>query len=219
MEHHGSIKSELCEFHHFPAKFAPHNCPKCCGTVLRRPQNWFTGVPARKKVLGGLLYCPKTPHNHYGTLPWGPQGTLDPAKANWEKIHRFPPQTDKSPRPPLQATRHPLASCRLIKDPNWGLEGLKCIKTSRKHHKYPPQSICKQIWNFFSGDFSPQIAQKQLSPQTRPLQATRHLLVSRRVIKDPNWGLQRPKCVKTIWKHHKYPPKVSPNTFGNFFFG
>ena len=24
----------------------------------------------------------KTPHNHYGTLPWGPQGTLGPAKSN-----------------------------------------------------------------------------------------------------------------------------------------
>ena len=67
--------------------------------------------------------------------------------------------------------------------------------------------------------FSPQIAPKQLSPQTPPLQATRQLLASRRVIKDPNWGLEGPKCVQTIRKHHENHPKVSPNTFGNFFFG
>ena len=63
--------------------------------------------------------------------------------------------------------------------------------------------------------FSPQITQKRLSLQTPPLQAARHLLATRRVIKDPNWGLGRPKCVKTICKHHKYPPKVSLKTFGN----
>ena len=67
--------------------------------------------------------------------------------------------------------------------------------------------------------FSPQIAQKRLSPQSPPLQATRHLPASRRVINDPNSGPERPKCVKTIWKHHKYPPKVSLNIFGNFFPG
>ena len=90
MEHHGSVKCELCEFHPFPAKIASQNCPNCCGAVLRGPQNWFMGVPARKKVLGGLLYCPMTPHNHYGTLRWGPQGTVDPAKSKLKKIHCFP---------------------------------------------------------------------------------------------------------------------------------
>ena len=90
IEHHGSVKSELCEFHPFPAKFTSQNCPNCCRTVLQGPQNCFKGVPARKKVLGGLLKCPKTPHYHYGTLPWGPQGTLSPAKSNFLNFHRFP---------------------------------------------------------------------------------------------------------------------------------
>ena len=68
--------------------------------------------------------------------------------------------------------------------------------------------------------FSPQIAQKRLSPQTPPLPATRHLLPSRRVIKDPNWGLEHPKCAKTIWKHHKYPPPQSiPQDIWKLFLG
>ena len=41
-----------------------------------RPQNPSAGVPAGNQVLGCLLQCPKIPHNYYGTLPWGPQGTL-----------------------------------------------------------------------------------------------------------------------------------------------
>ena len=44
-------------------------------------------------MLGGLLKCPKTPHNHYGTLSWGPEGTLGPAKSNFfqnPNFHRFP---------------------------------------------------------------------------------------------------------------------------------
>ena len=45
-----------------------------------RPQNPSAGVPAGNQLLGCLLQCPKTPHNHYGTLHWVPQGTLGPAK-------------------------------------------------------------------------------------------------------------------------------------------
>ena len=70
----------------------------------------------------------------------------------------------------------------------------------------------------FLGFFAPNRPKTAESPNLPPpLQATRHLLASRRVIKDPNWGLERPKCIKTICKHHKYRPKVSLNIFGNFF--
>ena len=120
--------------------------------------------------------------------------------------------------PLLQTTRHQQASCKMIGDPNWGLGGAKCVKTIQKHHKYTPKVSPNTFGNFFFGSFSPQIAQKRLSPQAPPLQATRPLLASQRVINDPNWGLEGPKCVKTIRKHHKYPPKVSLNIFGNFFF-
>ena len=81
MEHHGSVKIELCEFCPFSAKFALQNCPNSCGTVLRGPKNRSVGVPAGEKVIKSLLECPKEPHNHYGTLPWGPWGTLDRAKS------------------------------------------------------------------------------------------------------------------------------------------
>ena len=188
--------------------------------------------------------------------------------------------------PLLQATRHLQASCKMIRDPKWGLEGPKCVKTSRNIINTPSKYPQTHLETFFSGHFSPQIAQKWLSPQapplqatrpllatqrvvrsqigvwraqnaskpsgniintpqtipkhiwklffrslftpnrpktakspTLPLQATRHLLASPRLIMDPNWGLEVPKCVNTIRKHHKYPPKVSPNTFGNFFLG
>ena len=93
----------------------------------------------------------------------------------------------------------------------------------RNHHA---QLLCRRkIWlkrptrgprPDFLG-FWPKTA-KAPNPPPPPLQTTRHLLASHRVIKDPNWGLEHPKCVKTIWKHHKSPPKVSLNTFGNFFF-
>ena len=39
----------------FQAKFAPQNCPNCCGNVLRGPKNWSVGVPAQEKVIKSLL--------------------------------------------------------------------------------------------------------------------------------------------------------------------
>ena len=80
-------------FSRFGSEFNLRNRPNSHRTVLRGPQNWFTGVPARKKVLGTLLKCPKTPQNHYGTGSWGPEGTLGPAKSNFfenPNFHRFP---------------------------------------------------------------------------------------------------------------------------------
>ena len=44
-------------------------------------QNPSAGVPAGNQVLGCRLQCPRTPHNHYGTPPWGPLGTLDLEKS------------------------------------------------------------------------------------------------------------------------------------------
>ena len=129
------------------------------------------------------------------------------------------PQKRLSPQIPLlQTTRHVQASCKMIRDPNWGLEGQKCVKTIRKHHKYPPKVYPNTFGNFFLGSLVTPNRPKTAKSPSLPLQATRPLLASRRVINDPNWGLEGLKCVKTILKHHKYPPKVSPNTFGNFFF-
>ena len=58
--------------------------------VFCDPKARLRGSLRAKKVLEGLPYRPKTPHNRYGTLPWGPWGTLDLAKPNLEKCHRFP---------------------------------------------------------------------------------------------------------------------------------
>ena len=66
---------------------------------------------------------------------------------------------------------------------------------------------------FFRVIFSLQIRLKRLRPQIPLLHTTRHLQASCKMIRDQNWGLGGPKCVKTIRKHHKYPPKVSPNTW------
>ena len=103
--------------------------------------------------------------------------------------------------------------------PNLGSAKKKCVKTIQKHHQYPPKVSPNTFGNFLGGSFfTPNRSQTAKSP-TLPLQARRQLLASRRVIKDANWGLEVPKCVNTIRKHHKYPPNVSPNTFGNFFWG
>ena len=100
---------------------------------------------------------------------------------------------------------------------DWGAQNAS--KLSENITKTPPKYPQTHLETFFLGHFSPQIARKRLSPQAPPLQATRPLVASQRVIKDPKWSLEDPKCVKTIRKHHKYPPKVSPNTFGKFFSG
>ena len=129
------------------------------------------------------------------------------------RLKRLSPQAT-----PLQATKPLLASQRVINDRNWGLVGPKCIKNIRKHGKYPPKVSPYTFENFFWGSFFTPNRPKTAQSPTLPLQARRHLLASRRVIKDANWGLEGPKCANTIRKHHKYSPKVSPNTFGNFFF-
>ena len=61
--------------------------PKCpAKRVRRRALRFFAtpkpvcGVPAGNQVLGCLLQCPRTPHNHCGAPPWVPQGTPGPAK-------------------------------------------------------------------------------------------------------------------------------------------
>ena len=82
----------------------------------------------------------------------------------------------------------------------------------------PPKYPQTHLETFFFGSFFTPNRPKTAKSPTLPLQAHRHLMASSRVIKDTNWGVGGPKCVNTIGKHHKYPPKVSPNTFGNFFF-
>ena len=85
----GPAKPNLAVFSRFGGKFRWENCPTVRGTVLRGPQNCFTGVPVSKKVLQCLLNHTKTPHNHYGTLPGGPHGTLGPAKSKIANCTRF----------------------------------------------------------------------------------------------------------------------------------
>ena len=53
-------------------KFSPFSSQICLAKLPKTP---------RDQVLGCLLQCPKTPHNQYGALPWGPLGTLGPAKS------------------------------------------------------------------------------------------------------------------------------------------
>ena len=80
--HPGPGKIQLVKFSSFSGKICLAKLPRPPRDHLLRPQNPSAGVPAGNQVLGCLLQSPKTPHNHYGTLPWGPQGTLGPAKSN-----------------------------------------------------------------------------------------------------------------------------------------
>ena len=169
-------------------------------------QNGVWRAQNASKPSGNIINTPQSIPKHIWKLFFS--GHFSPQIAQ----KRLSPQA-----PPLQATRHLLASQRVIKDPNWGLEGPKCVKTLRKHHKYPPKVSPNTFGNFFFGSF---FAQKRLSPQAPPLQATRPLLASQRVIKDPKWGLKVPKCVKTIRKHHKYTPQsISKHICKLFFSG
>ena len=80
--HPESSKIQLVKFSPFSSQICLAKLPKPPWDHLVRPQNPSAGVPADNQVLGCLLQCPKTPHSHYGTLPWGPQGTLGPGKSN-----------------------------------------------------------------------------------------------------------------------------------------
>ena len=100
----GPEKPNLAVFSRFGGKFGWENVPTMHRTVLRGPQNCFTGVPASKKVLQCLLNHTKTPHNHYGTLPGVPQGTLGPAKS---KKSRIAPVFRASKKTPVDATLRP----------------------------------------------------------------------------------------------------------------
>ena len=97
----GPANPNLAVFSRFGGKFGWENCPTVRGTVLRGPQNCFTGVPVSKKVLQWLLNHTKTPHNHYGTLPGGPHGTLGPAKS---KKSRIAPVSRASKKTQVDAT-------------------------------------------------------------------------------------------------------------------
>ena len=74
--HPGSGKNQLVKSSPFSSQICLTKLPKPPRDHLVRPQNPSAGVPAGDQVLGCLLQCPKTPYNHYGTLPWGPLGTL-----------------------------------------------------------------------------------------------------------------------------------------------
>ena len=121
--------------------------------------------------------------------------------------------------PLLQTTRHLQASCNMIRDPNWGLGGPKCVKTIQKHHKLPPPKYPQtRLETFFFGSFFTPNRRKTAKSPSPPLQTTRHLLASQRVITDPNWDLEVPKCVNTIRKQHKYPPQSIPKHIWKLFF-
>ena len=79
--HPGSGKIQLVKISPFSSQNCLAKLPKPPQDHLLRPQNLSAGVPAGNQVLGCLLQCPKTPHNQYGALPWGPPGTLGPAKS------------------------------------------------------------------------------------------------------------------------------------------
>ena len=73
--HPGSGKIQPVKFSPFSSQICFAKLPKSPRDHLARPQNPSAGVPAGHQVLGRLLQCPKTPHNQYGALPWGPPGT------------------------------------------------------------------------------------------------------------------------------------------------
>ena len=131
-------------FSRFGSEFNLRNRPNSHRTVLRGPQNWFTGVPARKKVLGTLLKCPKTPQNHYGTVSWGPEGTLGPAKSNFfqnPNFHRFPakfalPNARAGARGVFLRPQNPSPGVPAGKQVLGCL--LQCPRTPHNHYGTPP---------------------------------------------------------------------------------
>ena len=116
----GLAKPNFGVFSRFGGKFGWENCPTVRGSIVRGPQNWFTGVPASKKVLQCLLMHTKTLHKHYGTLPGGPWSAMGPSKSNFVNFALFqlnlPYKTAQTPAGP---------SCG---DPKTGLQGTQHAK-------------------------------------------------------------------------------------------
>ena len=84
--HPGSDKIQLVKFSPFSSQICLAKLPKPPRDHLALPQSPSAGVLAGHQVLGCLLQCPKMPHNQYGALPWGPPGTLGPAKSKNQRI-------------------------------------------------------------------------------------------------------------------------------------
>ena len=84
--HPGWGKIQLAKFSTFSSQICLAKLPKTPRNDLVRTQSPSAGVPEGHQVLGCLLQCPKTPHNQYGTLPWGPLGTSGPAKSKKLRI-------------------------------------------------------------------------------------------------------------------------------------
>ena len=123
----------------FSSKICLTQLPSVLRDRLAGTPKLVYGGPCMKKVLGGLLYCPQTPHNHYGTLPWGPQGTLDLAKANLEKFDCFPA---KFALPNARAGAH----SGFLRPPKPACGG-PCGQKSAGRPSIPSQDSTQSLWD------------------------------------------------------------------------
>ena len=108
--HLGSGKIQLVKFSPSSSQICLTKLPKPLQDHLVQPQNPSVGFPAGNQLLGCFLQCPKTPHNQYGALPWGPRGALGPAKSKKPQISPIagsPKKTQvKNPRNPQKAKKN-----------------------------------------------------------------------------------------------------------------
>ena len=108
----------------------------------------------------------------------------------------------------------------MIRDPNWGLEGPKGVKTIRKHHEYPPQKYTQtHLETFFSGSFFTPNHPKTAKSPTLPLQAPRHLQASCRGIKDKIGVWRAQNASKPSQNIINTPPKYPQTHLEPFFSG
>ena len=98
----GSGKIQLVKFSPFSSQICLAKLPKPPWDHPVGSQNPSAGVPAGNQVLGCLLQCPKTPCNHFGTLPWGPQAPWVQQNQKYSEFHPFrgPPPKIKVEKPP-----------------------------------------------------------------------------------------------------------------------
>ena len=132
--HPRSGKIQLVKFSPFSSQICLTKMPKPQQDHLVPPQNPSAGVPAGHQVLGCLLQCPKTPHNQYGALPWGPPGTLGPAKSKTPRISPIP----GSPK----RTR--------VKNPK-NPQKVKKNRNSAKMRPFHQKKLLTTIWPIYSG--------------------------------------------------------------------
>ena len=155
MEHHGSVKSKICGFHPFQQNLPHTTAQSAAGPSCWDPKLVYGG-PCMQKSAGRPSILSQDTTQSLWTLPWCPQGTLDPAKANLENFYRFPA---KFVLPHARS-----GAQRFFATPKPACRG-PCVQKSAERPSIMSQDTTQSLWDPTVGSLGhPGSSKTQLSP-------------------------------------------------------